>query len=383
MSGNWETNIHPTKVDLAKLTMFIKKIALLLLFCSFTLGLKAQKKLNVVVDGLTHALVYDVINDYVNGDINIIAIVEPNLNVVAKFKRMLSFPQNIYYADLARALKDHKPDVVLAYNATSEHIDVVEVAAPLGIPVMVEKPLCLDGEEAERIAFLAKKYNIKVLTNYEITWLPSNAEIYTKVNREKKIGAITKMVSLNGHQGPMEKGVSREFLYWLTDSAKNGAGALYDFGCYGANLMTWMMDGKAPISVTAELRHKKINLYPNVDDEATITLEYPTVTGTVIASWNLPAVVNAFQVFGERGLIQTDNQKTVNIKEDGIEGTRTYNAKPLDFIKSNYINYINAVLKNNVEPKNDLSSLENNIIVMKILTAAKESAKTGKKVLLN
>ena len=31
-----------------------------------------------------------------------------------------------------------------------------------------------------------------------------------------------------------------------TIPSSNGAGALYDFGCYGADLMTWLMDGQRP-----------------------------------------------------------------------------------------------------------------------------------------
>jgi predicted dehydrogenase len=63
-----------------------------------------------------------------------------------------------------------------------------------------------------------------------------------------------------------------EFLSWLTDPAQNGAGALYDFGCYGVDLMTWLMHGEAPLTVTAVLNHDKPQIYPNVDDDATVVL---------------------------------------------------------------------------------------------------------------
>ena len=79
----------------------------------------------------------------------------------------------------------------------------------------------------------------------------------------------------SGHQGPKEIGCSADFLNWLTDPVKNGGGAVVDFGCYGANLMTGLMNGKAPVSVTAVLRHIKPDVYPKVDDDATILLEYP------------------------------------------------------------------------------------------------------------
>jgi predicted dehydrogenase len=62
--------------------------------------------------------------------------------------------------------------------------------------------------------------------------------------RHGRLGAIRRVVVHDGHQGPKEIGVPPEFLSWLTDPAQNGAGALYDFGCYGVDLMTWLMHGE-------------------------------------------------------------------------------------------------------------------------------------------
>ena len=70
------------------------------------------------------------------------------------------------------------------------------------------------------------------------------------------------MVVHDGHQGPKEIGVPPEFLNWLTDPAQNGAGALYDFGCYGVDLMTWLMHGETPLTVTAVVNHDKPQIYP-------------------------------------------------------------------------------------------------------------------------
>ena len=45
------------------------------------------------------------------------------------------------------------------------------------------------------------------------------------------------------------------------------------------------MNGEAPISVTAiTTKHIKPNIYPKVDDDATILIEYPNATGIVEAS---------------------------------------------------------------------------------------------------
>ena len=66
----------------------------------------------------------------------------------------------------------------MAYNAINEHIGVVEICAPKGISVMVEKPLATQVKDAERMADLARQYHIHVLTNYETTWYNSNQQLY-------------------------------------------------------------------------------------------------------------------------------------------------------------------------------------------------------------
>ena len=88
-----------------------------------------------------------------------------------------------------------------------------------------------------------------MLVNYETTWYPSHAA-YAGQGAEGP-GDIRKVVATDGHAGPKEIGVQPEFLAWLTDPEHNGAGALFDFGCYGANLMTWLMDDERPPAVTA------------------------------------------------------------------------------------------------------------------------------------
>jgi predicted dehydrogenase len=205
-----------------------------------------------------------------------------------------------------------KPDVVLGYNPVAKHIDIVEVCAPLGISVMVEKPLAATLAQANRMEFLALKYYIRLLTNYETTWYPSYQHIYDVVAKDS-IGQIRKMVVHDGHEGPKEIGCSKDFTNWLTDPELNGAGALNDFGCYGADLMTWLMNGQKPIAVTAVARHFKLQTYPKVEDDATIIVEYPTATGIIEASWNWPFSIKDLEVFGDEGYMHgLDNNNVLH-----------------------------------------------------------------------
>lgn len=271
---------------------------------------------------------------------------------------------------------------MLAFNAIADHLQVVEACAPLGIHVMVEKPLAISVKQAERMASLARQHKIALLTNYETTWYPANHWAYNKIFTDTAIGDIRKMVVHDGHQGPKEIGVSSEFLQWLTDPQKNGAGALVDFGCYGANLMTWLMKGQSPIAVTAITKRIKPDVYPLVDDDATIILEYPQATGIIEASWNWPFSIKDLEVFGKSGYVQAVNNNTVRIKDKDHRSYSIEQVEPASAPYTDYFAYLSAVLDGKPASANDLSSLENNIIVVKILEAALRSAKEGKRVMI-
>ena len=186
------------------------------------------------------------------------------------------------------------------------------------------------------------------------------------------------MVVHDGHQGPKEIGCSVEFLNWLTDPVKNGGGALTDFGCYGANLMTWLMEGKAPIAVTAITRQIKPDIYPNVDDDATILLEFEDATGIIEASWNWPFGIKDLEVFGTTGYLHAQNSNTLRSRKKDVYEPVLINAPEY----TDNLIYISDVLSGKTKPAGDLSSLENNLIVVKILEAARISAKEGRRIIL-
>ncbi len=338
----------------------------------------AQPLLKVGVAGLNHDHVNNIMHQYKSGEVIIVGIAESDEQLVKKYKDRFGLPDSLFYKDLSQMLQHVKPDAVLAYNAIADHISVVEICAPKGISVMVEKPLATTLKDAERMAALAKQFNIQLLTNYETTWYPTNQQVYEMINSENTIGSIMKMVVHDGHQGPVEIGCSPDFLKWLTDPIKNGGGALMDFGCYGANLMTWLMHNETPLSVSAVTKHIKPDIYPKVDDDATILVEYPNATGLIEASWNWPFGIKDLEVFGKKAYLHALNGNTLLQKDTGTY--HVVSVKP--YVYKDNIQYLADVLNGKIKADDDLSSLKNNLIVVKILDAAKESARTGKKIML-
>ncbi|MDR2906909.1 MAG: Gfo/Idh/MocA family oxidoreductase, partial [Bacteroidales bacterium] len=283
---------------------------------------------------------------------------------------------SLFYADLEEMLDKTKPEVVVVYESIFYHLRVVEACAPRGIHVMVEKPLAVNMKHAKRMAELARKYNIFLLTNYETTWYSTNTKAKQLVDTDA-IGNITRINVYDGHQGPFEIKCGKEFTDWLTDPVLNGGGAVIDFGCYGANLATWLLKGQKPKSVYAVLKQQKPDIYPKVDDDATIILEYPAATVQIMASWNWPMNRKDMHIYGTKGYIYQDTWSDMRVYTNNKETKETLPALRKPYNDPYY--YLKAVVRGQIDLQpTDLSSLENNLIVVEILESAIKSAKTGK-----
>ena len=327
--------------------------------------------------GLVHGHASGFLSRYRHSkDIELVGISEPDVAVAKRYIQQARLDASEVYRSLDEMLDKTKPAAVVAFTNTFDHPAVVAACAMRRIPVMMEKPLAVSMEHAGAIERSANQGGIPVLVNYETTWHPSNHAAYTVA--KDSIGGIRKVVVHDGHRGPKEIGAQPEFLDWLTDPERNGGGALFDFGCYGANLMTWLMDDARPNSVTAVTKTFKPEVYPKVDDEATIILEYPKAQAILQASWNWPVDRKDMEIYGRTGQVLTMGQKSVRMRLEG-KPEETRQAEPLTAPQDDSLRYFAAVVSGQIKPSG-LSSLKNNLIVTEILTAARQSAATGRTV---
>jgi glucose-fructose oxidoreductase len=341
---------------------------------------KEEAPLRVALAGLVHGHASGFFDQFQKrADLQTVGIAEADGQLVEHFEKKYGLAPSLFYSDLEEMLKKTKPQAVLAFTNTYDHRRVVEICARYGVPVMMEKPLAISLEDARAIEKAAHAGKIQVLVNYETTWYRSNQAAYDLVH-EKAIGEIRKIVVHDGHKGPKEIGVEPWFLAWLTDPKLDGGGALFDFGCYGADLATWLMDGHRPDSVTAVTQQINPEVYPRVDDEATIILTYPHAQAIVQASWNWPFDRKDMEVYGQKGYAITVKRDALRVRLPEKEEIST-EAKPLEKTKEDSVSYLRAVLLGGM-PAEGQSSLETNVIVTEILDAARKSAATGKTVYL-
>jgi len=341
--------------------------------------------LRVVILGMVHGHVEGFLSSSLHrSDIQIVGISEPDQTVAQRYAAQFKLDKNLLFADAEQMLRQTHPQAALVYANTFDHRRAVELCARYGVHVMMEKPLAVSLEDARAIEKAAQQGKIQVVVNYETTWYRSNRAAYDivheKTSGKQGIGPVRKIVVHDGHEGPKEINVAPEFLAWLTDPKLNGGGALFDFGCYGADLATWLMDGQRPTSVTAVTQHIKPDIYPRVDDEATIIVTYPHAQAIIQASWNWPFGRKDMEVYGQTGYAITVERDNIRVRRPGQQEQQLA-AKPVPEPEDDSLTYLRVVVLGGLHPEG-LSSLQTNLVVTEILNAARQSAASGKTIYL-
>lgn len=356
----------------------MKKI--LLPFIALMLPLSAQEY-TIAVVGLVHSHVWGHLPQMIKGNsVKLVGIAEPNQELVAEAKKAgANVP---FYDDYAKMLDEKKPDIVWAFVENNRHLEIAKACASRHINVMFEKPLAATYKDAAAIRDLAHKYNVRIMTNYQMAWWPANY-VARKEADSGAIGKVWRLHGIVGHGGPGSEGARNKFFFeWLTDPAKNGAGALMDFGCYNALWSLWYMG--RPEKVYAQANHLRPQVFPKVEDSADLVLSYPNGVGVFEASWDLPKSYQDLEVFGladKRGESGSIYMTQRAVTETKGRDSRQIALEPLPPERAEPIAYMVNAIKEN-KPIEGLTALDINVDVIEIIDAAKESVRTGKAVAL-
>ncbi len=377
---------HPMTHIISNLLMNLRHSAILgilLIACLVAKGQDQKPPVRIAIVGLSH--------DHANGfipqlrgraEVELVGVVETNRALIETYTRRFNLSSNLFHASLDDLFARTKVQAVAAFTSTFEHLAVVERCAKENVDVMMEKPLAVNIKHARAIEAAARRGNIQVFVNYETTWYPGNHAAYEMVHDRKAVGEIRKIVVNDGHRGPKEIGCSEHFLAWLTDPILNGGGALNDFGCYGANLATWLMDGQRPLSVQAVTQRIKPDVYPKVEDEATIVVTYPKAQAIFQASWNWAIDRKDMEIYGRTGQVFVPRSNLVRARLTRESKEIELTPPPLTGPNKDAVSYLVAVARKEIVPTG-LPSLSVNMTVVEILDAAHKSARTGKRVDLN
>src|SRR5437660_4288235 len=280
-------------------SLLLTLVCLFLCLLGYPIASSAQSATTrIAVIGLDHDHVWGLLKDIVNEpQAELVAIADPRPELIDKAKSQV--PTSVrFYSDYIQMLDEAKPEAVFVTTENDHHLAILRECAKRHIHFSTEKPMATNAADAREMERLADKAGIKLMVNYWNAWVAPSHELSHRV-KAGDIGLVQRMIVQYGHQGPKEIGISKEFGDWLYDPAKNGGGAIMDFGCYGAEWALWLKG--RPSQVYATTRKLKTDQHNQVDDDATIMLDYPDATVTIEPSWDWPYSMDRVYVFGTKG----------------------------------------------------------------------------------
>jgi predicted dehydrogenase len=259
---------------------------------------------NVGVLGLTHDHVWEHIGTLAQRPDVRLSVADPNTPLVEKVRDEYGVERG--YSDYAALLERERPDAVLVFADNAGSVDIVEMAASHGTPVMLEKPMADALAGAERIRVAVNKAAVPLMVNWPTNWTPAVRHALD-LAAGGAVGDIFRFSFRGGHGGPKEYGCSEYFYSWLYDRERNGAGAYIDYCGYGAVMARQLLGRPARAQATIGRLQKD---YVPVDDNAILVLRYPQAMAVIEATWtaNGPVPDGGPAIWGSEGSLVVQRQ---------------------------------------------------------------------------
>lgn len=168
-------------------------------------------------------------------------------------------PPDRVFTDVAACMALN-PDLVILCPATADHARSVEMVAPWGRNILMEKPFAASLADADRMIAACAASGARLAVNWPLAWYPSHNTAMRLIG-EGVIGAMCEVHFYDGNRGPLyhladkvavtpaQVEAQKPTSWWY--KAASGGGSMLDYLGYGATLGTWFMGGQAPTHVTA------------------------------------------------------------------------------------------------------------------------------------
>lgn len=303
-------------------------------------------KIRIAVLGMAHDHLWTNLNQLAELDgAELVAGADTDSRLTEKFTKDTGCKQ--VFHDYDELLDETKPDAVFAFGATADHADVVEMCAPRGIHVMVEKPMAATLEQADRMLVAVKKHRTRLMVNWPTAWSQS-LRTAKRLVEAGAIGDLWQLTWRGGHSGPDELGCSEHFCGFLFDPDLNGAGAFNDYGGYGSSMCVWFLG--SPSSVVG-VAGRLLKRHLPVDDNGMMILRYPKAMCRLEMTWT-EAVAHTpphdVVLYGTEGTLIAGETVKVHTRKNKEGETVALDALPDD--QPNGPTYFVECLKNDVDP---------------------------------
>jgi len=310
------------------------------------------------------------------------AVASPTPGNAAKFAERFGIPKA--FTDYRELLAQPEIRLVTVGIPNDLHCRVVLDAAAAGKHIVIEKPLCLNLDEADQMIAACREAEVKLMYAEELCFAPK----YVRLKQLLDSGALgrpTLLKQSEKHDGP------HAAHFW--DAERSGGGVAMDMGCHAIEFFRWMLGRPKIKSVYAQMNTQVHGAKTRGDDNAILILEFEgDVTAMAEESWTkLGGMDDRAEVHGTHGVAYADL-----LHGNAIE---TYSAGGYDYavekagstkgwsftIYEEAWNYgFHHELAHFVDcvqhDKPPLVTGEDGRAVLEALFAAYESARTGRKV---
>jgi predicted dehydrogenase len=312
------------------------------------------------------------------------AVASPTPGHAQAFAGRFAIPH--HFTDYAELLARPEIDMVVVGAPNDLHCRIALDAAGAGKHVVMEKPLCLNLADADRMIAACRQANVKLMYAEELCFAPK----YVRLKQLVESGALgrpTLVKQSEKHDGPHADH------FWNVE--RSGGGVTMDMGCHAVEFFRWML-GRPPVkSVYAQMSTSVHREKTRGEDNAILILEFESgVTAIAEESWTKPGGMDdRAEVYGTHGVAYADL-----LHGNAIE---TYSAVGYDYavekagstkgwsftIYEEAWNYgFHGEMAHFVDcVQNDRKPLvtgEDGRAVLEVVMAAYESARTGCKVAL-
>ena len=153
------------------------------------------------------------------------------------------------YTDYKDLLRDESIDIVHVCTPNREHSFITVDALEAGKHVMCEKPMAINGEEAQKMLDAARRTGKKLTIGYQNRYRPDSW--YLK--RACDAGELGEIYYAKAH-ALRRRGVPTWGVF--IDEYEQGGGPLIDIGTHALDLTLWMMDNYRPKLVVGSVYRK-------------------------------------------------------------------------------------------------------------------------------
>jgi myo-inositol 2-dehydrogenase/D-chiro-inositol 1-dehydrogenase len=204
-----------------------------------------------------------------------------------------------HFTDYRAMLAMGEIDLVVVGAPNDLHCEMTLAASAAGKHVVVEKPLCLNLAQADRMIDACLQARVKLMYAEELCFAPK----YVRLKNLLSSGALGTPILLKQsekHDGP------HAAHFWDVDRA--GGGVAMDMGCHAIGFFRWMLDRPRIASVYAQLSTSVHGAKTKGDDNAILILEFEDgVTAMAEESWTkMGGMDDRAEVHGSLGVAYAD-----------------------------------------------------------------------------